>query len=213
MTKISVLLMYQRIFATPRFKAVTWIMIGVSIAWTTTFTFALMFSCSPIASQWDDSLPYTCVDEVALFTTALATDVATDFLVLLLPVYKTWQLKMKFTRKVVIVCIFLLGGLVSIVGIIRIHFLTQIYYVLNSGYHPDTTWVYAPVYYWTIIETNAGILSACLPTLRPIQESVTRNFSFTKLRNSASQLFSSSSGKASNIRLGSMDRSMELDSL
>lgn len=34
---------------------------------------------------------------------------------------------MPFARKALIICIFLLGGLVSIVGIIRIHFLTQIH--------------------------------------------------------------------------------------
>ena len=27
---------------------------------------------------------------------------------------------------------------------------------------------YAPVFYWSIIETNVGVLSACLPTLRPL---------------------------------------------
>lgn len=48
-------------------------------------------------------------------------------LVLLLPTYKIWQLQMSMVRKVTITGIFLLGGLVSIVGIIRIHFFTQAY--------------------------------------------------------------------------------------
>ncbi|KAI4868212.1 hypothetical protein F4820DRAFT_411185 [Hypoxylon rubiginosum] len=213
MTKISVLLMYKRIFSTPRFRIIAWMLIGLSIAWTITFTFALMFSCTPIASQWDYSLSFTCVDEVALFTTALATDVATDFLVLLLPIYKTWQLQIPFARKAMIVGIFLLGGLVSIVGIIRIHFLTQIYYVLDNGPQTDTTWVYTPVYYWTIIETNVGVLSACLPTLRPIQERAARNISFSKLRSSALHLLPSSTSKASEIRLPSQDEGFNLDSI
>jgi len=42
MTKISVLLLYRRIFATPKFKAMAWILVGVIIAWTIAFTFALM---------------------------------------------------------------------------------------------------------------------------------------------------------------------------
>ncbi|KAI0841504.1 hypothetical protein F5Y06DRAFT_259662 [Hypoxylon sp. FL0890] len=207
MTKISVLLMYKRIFMTPKFRIMVWILIGLSIAWTITFTFALMFSCSPISSHWDYELSFTCVNLVALFTTALATDVATDFLVLFLPIYKTWQLQMPSTRKVMIMCIFLLGGLVSIVGIIRIHCLTKIYSALD-GPNVDATWVYTPVYYWTIIEVNVGVLSACLPTLRPIQERAARNLSFSKLRSSASQLLPSSSNKGSDIRLGSMDEGL-----
>jgi len=42
MTKVSVLLMYKRIFATPKFKAAVWILIGLVISWTIAFTLALM---------------------------------------------------------------------------------------------------------------------------------------------------------------------------
>jgi hypothetical protein len=38
----------------------------------------VLVSCMPIASSWDYTLDFTCVDLKALFTTALATDVATD---------------------------------------------------------------------------------------------------------------------------------------
>ncbi|KAI1211426.1 uncharacterized protein F4807DRAFT_459003 [Annulohypoxylon truncatum] len=200
-TKISVILMYKRIFTTPRFQKISWILVGFNIAWTISFTFALMFSCMPIASQWDFELEFTCVDQAALFTIALATDVAADFLVLLLPIHKVWQLQMSITRKTMIICIFLLGGLVSVVGLIRIHYLTKVYEVLEASPEADTTWIFAQVYYWTIIETNVGVLSACLPTFHPIQEHVTRYFSFTKLRNSLAHLLSSSSDEASDIRL------------
>ena len=29
---------------------------------------------------------------------------------------------------------------------------------------------YAPLFYWSIVESNTGVLSACLPTLRPLLE-------------------------------------------
>ncbi|XDG02261.1 hypothetical protein ABKA04_001876 [Annulohypoxylon sp. FPYF3050] len=210
-TKVSVVLMYKRIFKTPKFKLIANILIGFNIAWTIAFTFALMFSCMPIASSWDSSLPYTCVDLVALFTTALATDVATDFLVLLLPIYKVWQLPMPTGRKLMVVGIFLLGGLVSVIGIIRIHFLTQVYGVLESSPEADTTWMYSQVYYWTIIETNVGVLSACLPTFHPIQERLAGYVSFTKLRTPFKRLFLSPSGKTSDIRLNSVEEGIYLN--
>ncbi|OTB02203.1 hypothetical protein M426DRAFT_13783 [Hypoxylon sp. CI-4A] len=211
-TKISVLLMYKRIFTSPGFRLIAWALVGLSIALTITFTFALIFSCMPIVSRWDYSISYTCVDEVALVTTALATDVATDFFVLLLPIHKIWQLQMPLSRKISIVCIFLLGGLVSIVGIIRIHFLTQVYHALGDN-EIDVSWIYVPVYYWTMIETNVGVLSACLPTLRPIQEHFIHNISLSKLRASASRLLlSSKSGVTPTVlRLRSVEEGMNYE--
>ncbi|KAI2610222.1 uncharacterized protein GGS25DRAFT_531127 [Hypoxylon fragiforme] len=220
MTKTSVLLLYKRIFITPRFRVVTWVGIGVAIAWTIAFTFALMFICHPIAARWNSEIPYTRGNYFALLAVALATDVATDALVLLLPVYKVWQLQMPITRKALVTGIFLLGSLVSIAGIIRTHFLAQVYDVLTEAPKVDVTWVYAPDFYWTIIETNVGVFSACAPTLRPIQElatrklsSVIRKLSFPNLRSSDPPLDSLSSiNKGDNIRLNSMEEGSSFDS-
>lgn len=41
MTKISILLLYKRIFATPKFVTMVWILIGLVVAWTLSFTLAL----------------------------------------------------------------------------------------------------------------------------------------------------------------------------
>lgn len=61
-------------------------------------------------------------------------------LVLILPIYKTWQLQMSTARKILIMFLFLLGGLVSVVGIIRIHYLTEVYDILGVGLElVDTT--------------------------------------------------------------------------
>ncbi|KAI1764204.1 hypothetical protein GGR53DRAFT_520511 [Hypoxylon sp. FL1150] len=196
LTKISVLLMYNRIFTSPRFKTTIWILIGLVSAWTVAFTFALMFSCTPIASQWDFSLEYTCVDQEALFATALVTDVALDLLVLAIPIYKTWQLQMPLPQKAAILCIFLMGGLVSIAGIIRICLLCQIYSTLDDSPDSDNTWLYAPVFYWTIIKANVGVMSPCLSTLSPLQARVARYLpiAFFKIRDSATYLLSSADG-------------------
>ncbi|ROW16865.1 hypothetical protein VPNG_01759 [Cytospora leucostoma] len=211
LTKISVLLMYKRIFTTRLFKTMVWILAVLVIVWTASFTFALIFSCTPIASQWDFSIEFTCVDQVALMVTLMATDVATDVMILLLPIYKTSQLQMPLTRKIQVIGIFLLGGLVSIVGIIRIHFGTQVFNVLDSSPAADTTWLYAPLFYWTIVETHVGVLCACLPALRPVQEYTTYFFSYTRLRNSLTHLVSSSSSKSSDVSLGSMEEGMAVD--
>ena len=68
------------------------------------------------------------------------------------------------------------------------------------------------VYYWTIIEVNVGVLSACLPTFRPFQERVARYVSYTKLRDSLTHLLSSSSSRTSDIRMTSIEEGVSLDS-
>ena len=35
-------------------------------------------SCVPIASQWNPNIPFKCVNQIVLFTVALATDVVSD---------------------------------------------------------------------------------------------------------------------------------------
>ncbi|KAI1162527.1 hypothetical protein F5B18DRAFT_623305 [Nemania serpens] len=181
MTKISVLLLYKRIFATRRFITVTWILIGVVVAWTLSFTLAFAFACIPIQSQWYHSIQYSCINVVALFTAAVVTDVVTDFLVLILPVYKVWGLQMVLCRKVPLIGIFLLGILVSIVGLIRLKYLTLVWTIPPNSTNLDVTWHYAPVWYWAIIEAHVGVLSACLPVLRPIQTRAASYLSSTKL--------------------------------
>lgn len=52
--------------------------------------------------------------------------------ILLLPIYNVWQLQMPIHRKLAVIGIFLLGGLVTITGIIRLHFLTLAYASLKD---------------------------------------------------------------------------------
>ncbi|KAF7959548.1 hypothetical protein EAE96_001164 [Botrytis aclada] len=193
--------MYKRFLSTPRFQIVTWIMIGVNVAWILIFTFALMFSCLPIAGPWTGT-NYKCVTQEVLFTVALGTDVATDVLVPFLPTYEVKKLQMPLSRKILIIGIFCLGGLFSIIGVVRIHFLTTIYAFLYSSHpQPEITWLYAPTYYWTTIETNFGVLSSRLPTLRLVLERVIYSRQFSQL----THLFSSSSSKTGDISLGSVE--------
>jgi len=42
LNKISVLLFYKRIFVVPAFRKVVWCFVGVCIAWTIAFEFALL---------------------------------------------------------------------------------------------------------------------------------------------------------------------------
>lgn len=127
----------------------------------------VLVSCMPISSQWDPTVAFTCVNQISLFTAALATDVITDGemvitwicldkanrsilcagLILLLPIYNVWHLQMPTHRKVAVIFIFLLGGLVTITGIIRLHFLTLAYNSLEDHLFNDISCEYLSIGY------------------------------------------------------------------
>lgn len=88
-------------------------------------------------------------------------NVLTDFIILFLPIYPLWQLQRPFKQKLEIMGMFLLGGFVCLASIYRAIVVHQM-----SRYDP--TWEDNPIMWWTIIELSTAIISACLPTMRPI---------------------------------------------
>ena len=121
LVKLSVLLLYYRIFAlgwkhystlklTLYFCA--FLCIGYAISCTVTITVA----CRPISffwNQWVDPLAEgRCV--IDLYAFYLGNGIAsmlTDFIILTVPMPIVWQLQMRRTEKLTICGIFLLGGL------------------------------------------------------------------------------------------------------
>ncbi|KAL8904744.1 MAG: hypothetical protein Q9207_003075 [Kuettlingeria erythrocarpa] len=94
------------------------------------------------------------------------SDIILDALILTLPWYPVWKLQMPLRRKLSICAIFLLGGFVVAAGIVRFAYLLQA--TKNISSNLDYTYSRAPAIYWTAVEGCIGVVSACLPTLRPI---------------------------------------------
>ena len=146
-------------------------------------------------------------------------------LILLLPIYNVWKLQMRTRHKVAVVGLFLLGGFTTITGIIRLHFLTYAFASLRDPLFNDVTCTfptrycsslsltvildhYGPVFYWTIIETNTGILSACLPTFRPLFEAYPIGSLMSVLTRPFSSGIRSTMRSSADIRLGSMEQGL-----
>lgn len=143
-------------------------------------------------------------------------------LILLLPIYQVYKLQMPLQRKLAVIGIFGLGALVTITGIVRLRF-----FVLADvpfGLSHEVTRTFVPKSYeslvralnssvdnfyvavdWAIIETNVGILSACLPTLLPLYEGYRINLLVSKL-SSFWRGSRSTSRLEHNIRLDSIER-------
>lgn len=102
-----------------------------------------------------------------IFESMVVSDVILDGLVLTIPWYPVWHLNMPLRRKFTVCGIFLLGAFVCLFGIFRV-------FAMFDAVKPsaDRSYSSAAAFYWATIETGIGILSACLPLMRPlIQES------------------------------------------
>ena len=118
------------------------------------------------------------------------TDVITNIMILYLPISVISQLQMPLTRKFAVYGIFLLGTLTVLAGVAR---LVSFYRAASDCLGPDLAVKIAPTIYWSLVEASMAIVSASLPTLRPLF----RGFSLESLLGSI----------RSRVSLQSMDRS------
>ncbi|MCJ1426968.1 hypothetical protein MMC29_004871 [Sticta canariensis] len=111
----------------------------------------------------------------------------TDISILTIPLPVIWKLQMPTQQKIAVSGIFLLGTFVCGISIARFVFLLQISQGLGNAY--DVTYNHAPTIYWTQLEGAFAVISACLPTFRPLFKrhspgsilSIFRNGKFVRL--------------------------------
>ncbi|CAI7662241.1 unnamed protein product [Penicillium glandicola] len=166
-TKMSILLMYYRIFRFPYFKTWAYIIGTFIILWVICITFLFIFICVPVQKLWYPQLPGRCINQVATWVSNAVSTIVTDVVILLLPLPQIWKLQLRTSEKIAISFAFSLGFFVVFASAYR-------FSVLFSYSAADSSYTLAPTVGWTAIEMSAGIVSANLPTLRPALRLIAR---------------------------------------
>ncbi|CAD6578606.1 MAG: hypothetical protein ASARMPRED_008778 [Alectoria sarmentosa] len=161
--KFSVLLLYCSIFPGKRFALYAKSIAAVVLVWATVNIFGIIFSCVPVQGFWDLKVKVhsTCINSTKFFIGNAIPNIFTDAAILLLPMRKIWDLHTSAKRKIVVSGIFLMGGFVIVASILRLAFL------LNENL-ADPTFGLVNMFTWSNIEVDVAVLSASLPTLRPV---------------------------------------------
>lgn len=110
--KLSVLLLYRRLFIGTFFDRYSIAMCVLIVLWSLSFLFSCAFSCgTQIKYAWTGPADTEahCIDAAAWSVAFAATDVATDLMVLAIPVPIVWRLQKTSGEKLGICGIFLLG--------------------------------------------------------------------------------------------------------
>ena len=119
--KLAILFQYLRLFEKQNRIAqrLTWFLITFTTLWGLTFTLLALFSCTPIAKNWDFKLDGKCVawgskDPDVFFASWLAhscSNMLLDILVLVLPIPFIHQLRMSGKTRVGLITLFSMGGM------------------------------------------------------------------------------------------------------
>ena len=109
--KLSVLLMYRRLFPNRRFQIILWCFGAFILCYTTSQALVIIFNCQPIEAAWEPLINGKCtrLDTNAIVVGSL--NVVTDLVTVILPMPFLWRLQISTERKFQLIGIFLTGGM------------------------------------------------------------------------------------------------------
>lgn len=91
------------------------------------------------------------------------TTIFTDLLVFLLPIPTLWSVQRPYAQRVGLVSLFALGAFVCVAGIMRTYYTHQVIYETY-----DVTWEGYPLWIWTALEIDLGIIGGSIPSIKPL---------------------------------------------
>lgn len=106
--KLSQLCFYHRAFSL-HLKKWIYIVGAICVAWALIFTFVFIFLCDPVHQQWTVDRVGSCMDQILVLKCIIMTNVITDLLIFVLPIYTVWNLQMRRTEKLAVISCFVLG--------------------------------------------------------------------------------------------------------
>ena len=111
-TKVSLAVFYLRLSPSRMFNSIVYTTTAVVIIYSIISAFSFSFLCDPVQKYWDFLTPGSCIDMNA-FGVAMATiNSATDFTLLLLPIYIIWPLQsLSIWKRISLAAILMAGSL------------------------------------------------------------------------------------------------------
>ncbi len=105
--KASMLCFFLRVFPTGFVQRGAKIMLVFVGMWMVSYVMACVFLCNPVSAQWTGQ--GACGAYIPLIQSLIATNAVGDVIIMALPLYSLWNLKMRKTDKVGITASFCLG--------------------------------------------------------------------------------------------------------
>ncbi|KAI1437791.1 hypothetical protein GGR50DRAFT_706853 [Xylaria sp. CBS 124048] len=166
LTRLSILYFYYRIFerGSPWFRLSLYIASFSTVAYVITAYVGAVFLCRPIPFFWTqyDGGKGRCINTFAFYFYMTVVNTVLDICVLLIPIREISLLQMSREKKISLCAVMGLGGIVCIVSVVKIWAFFQFSVVV------DVVFAQADTFLLSSAEPAFGIVSACLPILRPL---------------------------------------------
>ncbi|KAF3028531.1 hypothetical protein E8E15_008997 [Penicillium rubens] len=118
--KVSILLLYRRIFSVPKFQLASLLAGGLVLAWCLAVFITVLVQCRPISFNWNKNQSGTCISAKSFFFGNAISNLLIDVIILALPIPMVLQLQLRLSQKLTILGIFLLGGFVCVASVMRV---------------------------------------------------------------------------------------------
>ncbi|KAM7189317.1 hypothetical protein V8F20_010225 [Naviculisporaceae sp. PSN 640] len=192
--KLSITVQCYRVLRTaPRLAKFLRIYLVILVIYGTWAFFSSIFTCWPVDYYWNWMKPIIdgaqkaeqhperpgtgaplgtvkegdkCMNKVALTFSNAAVNIATDFVLLFVPIPLLWKLQIPSMRqKVILVGVFAAtGGLSVVMSIVRLWSL----YLIGITPEGEEAVHGVMIAIWSCIEINVAVVCACVPALRPL---------------------------------------------
>ncbi|RAK83109.1 integral membrane protein [Aspergillus costaricaensis CBS 115574] len=178
LVKFSILALYWRLFNRANIKLPISLLATLVCMWGIAVFLLTLLQCIPTRGLWDQSIDASCNVDSQKFLFAISIpNIIIDVTLLVLPVPYIMKLNTSRSHKKAIMSMFLLGSFVCIASIMRL------VSVMTQGTDADVSWNWVNQAIWANIEADLAIVSACLPTLRPVWVAVRRSLFGTQATN------------------------------
>ncbi|CAG8061293.1 unnamed protein product [Penicillium salamii] len=189
--KLSILALYRRLFPTKSMKAAVNITSLIVILWAACGILAGCFTCIPTEKAWHPMIEGGCMNLSKFYYGLQIPNIATDAIILVMPMPIVWKLPISKAQKTGLSAIFVLGVLTLAFDIVRLVVLIDL-----AKKADDITYDQVPSSVWTCIEPAVGIVAACLANMRPlfnfmhvkVWSKITTRYATNSKNSSASQI-------------------------
>jgi hypothetical protein len=108
-TKVSVLLLYHRIFPQPWLQKTVWWGCGFMAIHFFLFFFVVVFQCKPVTLVFDKMLEGTCIDFYPVILSGAIVTILEDVVIISLPIPSLLKLNLKLRKKISVILIMSVG--------------------------------------------------------------------------------------------------------
>lgn len=218
--KLSLLALYLRFFTVVKKLRIYTFAIMVSITvWTVLGELMFAFRCA-----W--TVNGGCFSEKrALFICQSVPTIVFDIAIIVLPIRLVWRIQMDRPTRIALIVVFLLGGLVTIISIVRLVYAARVS-PIHSDFDPTCkllslstsrvklirSGTYVDLILWSIAEPVVGLVCCCLPTYGPLLRMFRNQIGLiAKLGNSVLGAFNASNALVNSAQMETIDKKCTLE--